>query len=159
MSKIFWFHIDMNDYRSGTHIYTFEKPPLKDDNSSDEDDDRAPEEAIPYFFNIPEKYRIYIVSEFPDYKIIDYINCDKIEECKKIYLKMFSQLYNCLPFEVTDYNYSYKDTGYYPEISEDIKNIRNMDIIDKINYENKGDNVYFVFAIDNKGKEIFTKML
>lgn len=34
---------------------------------------------------------------------------------------MYSQIYNFLPFEVTGYNSAYKEEGYNPEISEDIK--------------------------------------
>ena len=157
MSKLFWFHIDMNDYRSGTNIYTFEKSPIKDQNSSD--DDCAPEEAVPYSFIIPENYRIYIVCEFPEYKIIDYIDTDNKDECKKIYLKMFSQIYNFLPFKINGYNSAYKEEGYYPEISEDIKKMSDINAINKIKEQNSGDNVYFAFAIDKDGNELFTEML
>lgn len=172
ISKMFWFHVDMNDYRSGTNIYTFEKGPIEDDkedevennedeNKEDEEDvenDRAPEEAVPYSVPLPTQsnYRIYILNEFPEYKIIDYIDADEEKDCQKLYMKMYSQLHECLPFSVTGYNSAYKEEGYYPEVPE---NIKNMPKIEKIK-NNEDDNfVYFVFAIDRNGKEVFTNIL
>ena len=156
MPKLFWIHVDMNDYRSGTNIYTFEKPHKEDE----EDDYSAPEEAVMYSFPIPENYRIYIVSEFPHYRIVSYVDALDKDECNKLYLKMYSQIYNCLPFELTGYNVSYKEDGYYPEITDDIKNMVDIDVINEIKKENiEYANVYFAFAIDKNGNELFTKML
>lgn len=151
MNKIFWFYVDMNNYHTGTTVYTFDKHPNEYLDSDDE--------AVPYSFEIPINYRIYIIDECPNYKIIGYIDTEKEEDCKKIYLKMFSQIYNCLPFEITDFNSAYKEEGYYPEIPDEIKNMSDIDIIEKIKEENTGDGVYFVFAIDRNGNELFTEML
>ena len=138
----------MNNYHTGTNINTYE-------NSID-----AEEEAVAYSFQIPENYRIYVNCEFPFYKIMGYVDTKNEEECKKLYEKMFSQIYNCLPFEVTGYDCSYRDEGFYPEITDEIKNMDEIEIIEKIKEENiSGDNVYFVFAIDKDGNELFTEML
>ncbi len=162
MSKMFWFHVDMNDYRSGMNIYTFEKGPIEDVKEDEvEEDDRAPEEAVPYSVPLPTQsnYRIYILNEFPEYKIIDYIDADEEEDCQKLYMKMYSQLHECLPFKVTGYNSAYKEEGYYPEVPENIKNMPKIEKIEKIK-NNEDDNfVYFVFVIDRNGKEVFTNIL
>lgn len=158
MIKKFWIHIDMNNYRSGKNIYTFIKGPESEESSfEDEDIENAPEEAVCYSFSIPEKYRIYIVSEFPNYKIIGHIDTKNKDFCKKLYLKMYSQIYNCLPFQITGYNSAYKEEGYYPEIPEDIKNIPNINIINKLNHNEY--NIYFVFAIDKDGNEVLCEIL
>ena len=163
MSKEFWIHIDMNDYRSGTNIYTYSKPPRKEEEGDDYDEDEdeyAPNEAAPYTFQIPEHYRVYIVADYPDYSIKGFIDTDEGKECKNLYLKMFSQLHDCLPFEVTGWNSSYKEEGEYPEVPDEIKKMPNVKIIEKMKEENKtGDYVYFVFAIDNEGDEVFSEML
>jgi len=179
MNKMFWFHIDMNDYRSGTHIYTYEKgPKICDENeineneneneNEDENEDEieeeevAPEEAVPYSFPLPihQNYRIYIVSECPEYKIIGYLDADDEEECRDLYLKMFSQLHGCLPFLTTGYSTAYKEEGYYPEVSEKILKLPNIDIIEEMKQKlEEGDFVYFVFAINKNGDALFTEML
>lgn len=57
----------------------------------------------------------------------------------------------------TGYNISYKEDGFYPEVTDDIKNIPDIDIINKINDENTFYNMYFAFAIDRNGDEILQK--
>lgn len=162
MSKIYWIHIDMNDYRSGTNIYAYPKAPRETDVDEDEseDDEYAPEEAVPYNFKIPSDYCIYIVTDYPEYKIKACINTEKRDILKKLYHKMFSQLHDCLPFEVTGHNCAYKEEGYYPEVPYDIKKMPDIKIIEEMKEENdSGDHVYFVFAIDNEGNEVFSEML
>ena len=83
MNKIFWFYVDMNNYHTGTTVYTFDKQPNEDLDC----DDISYDEAVPYSFEIPINYRIYIIDECPNYKIIGYIDAEKEEDCKKIYLK------------------------------------------------------------------------
>jgi hypothetical protein len=162
MSKQFWFQVS-NDYRSGTSVYTFEKGPNEDeDRDEDESDyeDSAPEEAFPITLPLPENCRIYVICEYPYYKIVDYVDVDKESDCKKVYYKMFSQIHDCMPFVVSGYTSSYKEEGEYPEVPEEIKNMKDIQMIEDLKEEmESGDNVYFVIAIDEDGEEIFTEML
>ncbi len=69
---------------------------------------------------------------------------------------MYSQINDCLPFEVTGWTTGYKEDGYYPEVPEDIKSIPNINL-DKLQYDEMFD--YFVIAIDDNGNEYFTELL
>jgi len=152
MSKTFSFIIDLNNYRSGSYILTLD---------NEKEEEPIPDEAVEYSFSLPpiNKYRLFIVAESPFYKIIDSFDTNSIQEAQNLYLKMFSQIYNCLPFKTTDYTSSYKEIGNYQLVDPNIKNIPNIKIIDKITEENTGDHVYFVFVVDSDGTELFTELL
>jgi len=112
---------------------------------------------------LPEKdYRLYIINEHPSYvtEPICFIDLKNNSECEKIYRKMFSQVYDCMPFEIDDYNNAYKEEGEYPEISEEIKSMDYIrkDITDEIK-KNIDEHVYFLCVLNNKGEEVFVKML
>ncbi len=143
-----WFHIQ-SDYRSGPKIYTFNKTP------EDEYED-----AYPITFEMPkEGYRMYIVNDFPEYEVIWYKDLNDNDDFNEIYLKIFSQIHNCMPFKVTDHNSAGKEEGEYPDISEKIKNLPNIaeDIVEKIKEDFQG--YYFFCVIDNEGTDIFTELL
>lgn len=154
MEKKLWFNI-YSDYRSGTKIDVYIKPPEDID-----DEYNAPEESIEITFILPEKdYRIYLVNEFPSYdtKPIWFMDLNKNEDYEKFYKKMFSQIHDCMPFEVSGYNSAYKEEGTYPEIPKDIKIMEEIEICKDIK-ENK-DHVYFLCVLDCDGNELFTKLL
>ena len=150
-NKIFWFHIG-DDYRIGKYITVYEN----ENNSND----LIPEEACPISFDIPlEGYRIYIVNEHPKYKFIWYKNLEPEEEFDIIYLKIYSQIHNYLPYKITECTISGKELGYYPEVSDNIKILPNIEneFIDEI--KNNKEGYYFYFVIDENGNEIYTGLL
>lgn len=162
-TKSFWFYIS-NDYRSGRDIETFMNPPKyeKQYDEDDEDDNNyTPEEACEIEFVLPkEGTRLYIVNEFPKNEPIWYkdINDDDIES---LYLKIFSQIHDCMPFKVTGYNSAYKELGHYPDIPDDIKNLPKIidkKLIKKIS-KCEDDGYYFLFVADSEGNEIMTHLL
>jgi hypothetical protein len=177
--KTFWFHI-ASDYRSGRSIYTYTKPPKYDnededdedddneednneednDNEEDDDDEDAPEEATDIKFALPkEGIRIYIVNEFPNYQPIWYKDVDG--DTTPIYLKIFSQIHESLPFVVTGMTSGYKEEGYYPDIPEYIQampDVIDKELVNKIS-ELEDDGYYFVFVVDSNGYAIQTELL
>ena len=167
----FWFHV-YSDYRSGTNVYVYTKPPTvyHDDNTKDdtkdevEDDDMsssAPEEAYEITMEIPKTsdYRLYVVNEFPTYRPVWYRDVKDEDEAHELYLKIFSQFHDCMPFQVTGYTSSYKEEGYYPEVPETIKEIPDIEELNPIIGDDDDDGYYFIVVIDSDGKEIFTKPL
>jgi hypothetical protein len=156
--KSFWFYIS-NDYRSGRSIYTYTNTPKYGEKQDGDDENNTPEEACEIKFALPkERQRLYIVNEFPYNKPIWHKDIDYDEQ---LYLKIFSQIHDCMPFEVSGYDNAYVEEGNYPDISNDIKNMH--DIIDKdlikqiTEGEDKG--YYFLFVVDSNGNEIITKLL
>jgi hypothetical protein len=156
--KSFSFYIS-NDYRSGRSIYAYIN--LQNDEDDGDDENNIPEEACEIKFALPKKrQRLYIVNEFPYYKPIWYKDIDDADT-KQLYLKIFSQIHDCMPFEVSGYDNAYVEEGNYPDIFNDIKNMH--DIIDKdlikqiTECEDKG--YYFLFVVDSDGNEIITKLL
>jgi hypothetical protein len=163
--KSFWFHI-IDDYRSGRSIYTYTNPPKyeeeNDDNDEEESEYNTPEEACEIEFSLPkEGQRIYIVIDFPEYRPIWYKDINNDENTELLYLKIFSQIHDCLPFKVTGYNCAYKEKGYYPDVPNNIKNLPNIinkKLIIKIS-ELEDNGYYFIFIVDSDGDEIMTQLL
>jgi hypothetical protein len=150
MEKTLYFH-NYSDYRSGMNIVLYDP----------EHEEDIPEEAFEINFSLPKQgFRLYIINEYPNYdtKPIWYI--DLKSECEKIYKKMFSQIYGCMPFEMSESNSAYKEEGEYPEISEEIRLMTDIgkDITDKIK-ENMEEHVYFLCILNANGDEIITKIL
>jgi hypothetical protein len=168
--KSFWFYIG-DDYRSGRSIYTFTNPPkYGEEQDGDEDEEEyeedeynnTPEEACEIKFALPkEGQRLYIVNEFPYYKPIWHKDIDDDENTEQLYLKIFSQIHDCMPFKVSGYNSAYKEEGCYPDVSNDIFNMHDIidkDLIKKIS-ECEDDGYYFLFVVDCDGDEIRTNLL
>jgi hypothetical protein len=139
--KQLWFHI-YSDYRTGATIDVYT--------------DDAPDDALEITFALPKQgRRLYLMNEYPTYNTEPIWSKDLSEDDdhEKIYKKIFSQIHGCLPFEVTGYNSAYKEEGHYPEIPEEIKLFKEIDIPDI-----DEDGVYFVCVMDTEGNEIFTGM-
>lgn len=158
MSEVsYWFYIS-DDYRSGRDIHVYEK-----EISNDSDSDNTPEEAVKYTFEVPIKNaRMYIVNEFPTYEIIWRMDLNEDANFETMYQKVYSQIYKCMPFQFTGYNSAYKETGYYPEITEEIRNMppiatRFISGISE-NIRNEGF-IYFVSIVNDDGELVFTKLL
>ena len=155
--KKLWFHI-YSDYRYGENIYIYDKPYVETEEESHEDN--APEEAFEVAFTLPKKgYRIYLINEYPNYNSepLWFKDLDKNDDYEKIYKKMFSQIHGCMPFVSTGYNVAYKEEGYYPEISNEIISFEDIEIINTI--KKNIEDIYFICVLNNKGDQIFTKML
>uniref|UniRef100_A0A6C0E1E2 Uncharacterized protein n=1 Tax=viral metagenome TaxID=1070528 RepID=A0A6C0E1E2_9ZZZZ len=154
MEKTLWFTL-YSDYRAGMNVYVYNRSSEDSENSEEEN---APEDALDITFKLPKKnYRIFLINEYPSYnnEPIWYKDLPSKDECEKVYKKLFSQIHDCMPFKVTGYNSSYKEEGFYPKISEDIKLMSEIDIGTDI----YGDGIYFLCVLDNEGNEIFTKLL
>ncbi len=152
MEKTLHFHIYSSSY-SGSNILVYD-PEYEED---------IPEEAFEINFLLPEKgHSLYIINEYPSYDTEPIWSLDfkKYIDCEKIYQKMFSQIYDCMPFEITDYNSAYKEEGEYSEISDEVRKMEEIgkDITDKIK-ENIDEYVYFLCILNDKGEEVFTKLL
>jgi hypothetical protein len=154
MEKQLWFHV-YSDYRTGMKICVYNRSLTKD--SEDSDEDNIPEDVLDITFKLPKQgYRIYLINEYPSYEPepIWYKDLPSKDDCEKVYKKLFYQIHNCIPFEVTGYNSAYKEEGFYPEITEDIKLMHEIGIPEICE-----DGVYFISVLDNEGNEIFTKLL
>lgn len=159
--KSFWFYYS-NDYHSGRSIYAYTNSPNYGEKQDGDDENNTPEEACEIKFDLPkERQRLYIVNEFPYNKPIWHKDIDDDDDTEQLYLKIFSQIHDCMPFEVSGYDSAYVQEGNYPDVSNDIKNMH--DIIDKdlikriTECEDKG--YYFLFVVDSDGNEIITKLL
>ena len=178
-TKTFWFQIT-NDYRSGPSIYTYpdssdstnESNDMNNDINNDmnndmndnnyDEENEIPMEACYVSFEVPEegKNRLYIVNEFPKYQQIWHKDIGKDENYKNIYLKIFSQIHNCMPFRVTGINIAYKEEGEYPDIPNEIKDMANvLNQKELKSIENDIDGYYFFFVIDSDGNEVSTNLL
>ena len=158
--KSFWFYYS-NDYRSGRSIYTYTNSPEYGEQQDEYDENNTPEEACEIKFALPEeRQRLYIVNEFPYYKPIWHKDIDD-DNNEHLYLKIFSQIHDCMPFEISGYNSAYIEEGNYPDVSNNIKKMHDIidkDLIKKITEcEDKG--YYFLFVVDSDGNEIITKLL
>ena len=156
MEKQLWFHI-YADYRTGMNIDVYNRS-YKDEDNEDSDEENAPEDALDITFKLPtQDYRIYLLNEYPSYSDIPiwYKDLPSKDKCEKVYKKLFSQIHDCMPFEITGYNSAYKEEGFYSEIPEDIKLMSEIDI----GYNICEEGVYFVCVLDHEGNEIFTKIL
>ena len=150
-TKSFWFCIS-EDYRSGPKIYTY-------DDCIDDDD-------IIIFnrnFELPleGKIRMYLCNDAYDTETpVWYRELEKDADHKSIYLKMFSQIHDCIPFKVTGHNCAYKEEGHYPNIPAEIKKMtdglteQELEDINN-NYEDR----FFVFTIDSDGTNISADLL
>lgn len=109
-------------------------------------------------FKLPKKgkIRLYIVRNYCF--VIDtifFLDINEKDDYNKIYLKMFSQIHKCLPFEITKYDRNNKEEGYYPKELTDMENILDKDILKQMI---GGDYEYYFFVVNSKGKEIDTKL-
>lgn len=134
-TKTLWINIH-DDYRSGMQIICDDIP---DDESSD------------FKFELPidTKYRLYLVNEFPKYKVIYQNDCIDKDQYIKLSNKIFSQVHKSLPFVVTDFNCAYKKKGYFPKITSDIRNMPNIQEANIIKKDDDG--CYFIIILDNEG--------
>ena len=181
--KSFWFCIN-DDYRSGRSIYAYTKLPKyeepeedleeeePDEEESEEDleeeePSNIPEGSIKVTFALPkEGNRLYIVVfGYPHFKSIWHTDIDSVIDSdnyvKSLYLKIFSQIHNRLPFYVTGYTGAYHEKGYYPHVPDNIKNMPNIidqELVKKIS-ERKDYGDYFLFAVDKYGNEVRTNLL
>ena len=144
MSKTYWISVH-SDYRTGAEIIC------------DEDEvEYVNTFGVPFDFELPTlDYKLFLIENYLDnLKILYQIESDSFEECDRISNKIYSQYHGSMPFYVTGFTSSYKQTGYYPEIPKEIKEIPD---IEEASFEPKLDNYYFVIIIDNNGNIAHTQ--
>jgi hypothetical protein len=170
--KSFWFYMN-DDYRSGLSIYAYTKSSKYDDNDEQDTEDdeeqeneeqQIPDGALEINFVLPnEGRRLYIVVGFPHYKSIWHVDIDNDDDnhAKLLYLKIFSQIHNRMPFQVTGYTGAYHEKGHYPHVPDNIKcmpDIIDHELVTKIKQrQDYGD--YFLFVVDKYGNEVRTNLL
>ena len=149
MTKEFGFYIS-NDYRSGPSIHTYSEKK------------KTPELGGNINFEVPKQGydRLYIVNEYPQYQPVWHKDIKKDGNYKNIYLKIFSQIHDSMPFKVTGVNCAYKEEGHYPDVPKEIKetpNVLNEKELEDI--EDNYDGLYFFFVINSDGEEVSTNLL
>ncbi len=135
MNKTLYFTYS-NDYRSGRSI------------SVDEYEEN--EESIAIDFTLPDfkmEEKIYLVEFYPRCEII-YEKMVNLIDLTKWKNKIYSMFHNHLPFITTDYTSSYKEIGYYPPITDEIRQMEDISEIQEIVDNIKGDEIYFMISID-----------
>lgn len=152
--KTFYFDIT-SDYRCGPQINVY------NEEEAEENEDIL-EDGVVITFNIPkEGLNFYIVNEFPNYEPIWCKNINESDDYRAMYLKIFSLINKCLPFNTTGHTCSGKERGDYPKITKEIKDMTccvDKKIISNIK-KNDDEGCYFVFVINSDGEQIFTKLL
>lgn len=136
---IFWIS---KDYRSGT-IVSYEK--------CKENEDIADKDIYELGFEVnlthpAEHFKVYLLCEFDRYEIINEWEFKSKRDATNHINKAYSQLEGTLPFVVTGHTCSYKETGYYPKIPEDILK---MDKIE-LGLSEYTDDHYFMVMLDSK---------
>ena len=164
--KSFWIHIS-RDYRSGTEVSTYTSPPKNEvedsdketEDSEDSDEECTPEDASEIVLEVPKfaDYRLYLINEFPTYQPIWHADLSSKKDYVRLYLKLFSQLHDCLPFVVTGWTSSYKEEGHYPDVPDDIAALPDVPEIEAV--RNDADGYYVVVVIDSDGDEIMSRPL
>lgn len=138
-----------------------------DDNYSDSDS-YADDESFDIDFILPSnnKLRLYIVNEFPNYTPIWHMDIDynknNNDQYTNIYLKIFTQIHECMPFKLTGHTNSYKDIGYYPDVNDKYKNMNNIindELIHEINSTSNDCGKYFFIVLDSNGYYYYNKLL
>ena len=166
-TKEYWFYMT-EDSRTGAFIYTYDKPPNDDDEltpdnenvQSNEDDDVTPDDAFNVTFELPKKgdVRLYIVNEFPEH-IFWFKDIKENEYNENIYLKIFSQIHDCLPFKISGYTGNWRQEGEYPKISKEIKELPNILKKEELKEMERSVGWYFFNVIDSDGENISTNVL
>lgn len=145
-----------NDHRQGAQVY------IKGEYDDDEDDkEKEEDEEEDYYydhhyfdlkFELPTgaDYRLYYFRLWANPKVLLSIDCNTRTDYINQSNKIFSQIYDCLPFVVTGMTCGYTDTGYYPEIPEQVANLPHID-----NLECDADNEYTIIVLDRDGSVHF----
>lgn len=143
--KSYVFHVS-EDYREGTSVILLKKEKCDIDN---EYIDELIDDGIHIELSLPpkDKFRLYFI-DLEEEQIIWKKDIDKNEDYVKLYLKIYSQEHGHMPFVETNITESYKQNGYYPEISEEILDLPN------IQFENNS-STSIVFIINSDGKDKF----
>lgn len=137
-----------------------------------DDDDNiyyAKEDSIPFTIKLSNGYRICFVSinEITKECIVEgYIDTKKRLECEKLFCKTYQQLCGKLPESDYKYDFGLKhftdsdedcchsssdDSDYDYKLMNKIRNMKDIELINKIKKDNK---ILFAFVVDKKGKFI-----
>lgn len=111
-----------------------------------------------YIVNLEKKEKVIWFNDFD--KNLFHTNTEINKYMENIQLKIFSQIYGCLPFKYVD-NYPMK--GYFPDVPKNIKEMKNViddNLVNKI-YKNINEKYYsyFFIIIDYDGNNVFSDVL
>lgn len=123
MFKTFYFEFT-DDYRSGPDLCFFAEDDV-------EVDDYVRNNYMEVELELC-KDRIYVIYLDSIYQtiIVEFNTEDAINKYgtrENFKNKIFTMINGCLPFEVTGMTTSYKETGFYPKIPEDISNMKEIE--------------------------------
>lgn len=141
MKKTYKF-IVIDDYRSGRYV----KHECVDDINSQDESYYEDSDWFDITIKHPSSgYKLFIIHGYYSYCIVWKKHYNTKEKAKKALLKIFTQYNNSMPFVVTGMTCSYKETGHYPEIPDDIKKMKNIKIPQLC-----ADEQYFMVIVNNK---------
>ena len=168
--KTFWFQIHSNcnigtivcayDTEPGEEGYKFEADHLIEDEKF-----VTPEEVFEINCQLPKDgyYKIYIINEHPSYYSVFNKDISSDLDCEKIYLKIFSQVNDCLPLK-DDYvsdciknNRKIEKAEVTPEIEEMENIIYDNELLKTIEEETEG--FYILFIVDSLGNPKLCKVI
>lgn len=154
-TKELWFNY-VSYYREGPKLYVYQE--------EQDYDDLEFVNLTSYKFVLPSKnnIKIFIIKKQYDAceNFWDYETSDK-ENYDDIFLKIFSQIHNHLPYKLKIVNKSHKVEGYYPPVPYRIKALANFltdNIIER--YKEDYDMYYgFLCVMDSQGNLLKHELL
>jgi hypothetical protein len=167
--KTFWFEITSN-CNIGTVVSAFDKEPgeegyeFREDHLIEDETFVTPEEAMEIDCQLPSDgyYKIYIINEYPSYYSVFNKDISSDLDCEKIYLKIFSQIHDCLPNKnITNINYDNNINIEKVEVTPDIEEMENI-IYDNELLKTIGDEIegfYILFIVDSLGNPKLCKVI
>ena len=168
--KKFWFEIHSN-CNIGTIISTYDTEPGEEgyqfatDHLIEDEKFVTPEEGMEIDCRLPSdgNYRIYIVNEYPSFYPVFDKDISSDSDCEKIYLKIFSQINDCLPIKdkininCDKKNINIQKVEVTPEIEEMDNIIDDNELLKTIEEETEG--YYFLFIVDSLGNPKLSKVI
>ena len=168
--KKFWFEIHSN-CNIGTLVCTYDTEPGEEgyqfatDHLIEDEKFVTPEEVFEINCQLPKDgyYKIYIINEHPSYYSVFNKDISSDLDCEKIYLKIFSQVNDCLPLKddyITDCiknNRNIEKAEVTPEIEEMENIIYDNELLKTIEEETEG--FYILFIVDSLGNPKLCKVI
>ena len=105
------------------------------------------DKAFQIELELPTKgFILYIINEFSGWDIEKQFWFENKNDAERSMIKVYTQINKCMPFNVTGISSSYKEKGYYPDVSDEIL------AMDKIDFSpTDDDEYYFGVIVDQSG--------
>ena len=171
--KNFWFYISSGDYRSGKRIYIrilnhqkiniiYKKNLMKNQMKNQMKKIIYQKKHLALIFLYLKKDIVFIVyTDYDECKYMWHTDFYSYKDGELLYLKIFSQIHDSMPFKITEHDLAGREKGHYSDIPDDIKSINNVidpTLAEKINDEEDCNN-FFIFICDKDGNNTRAKTL